>query len=170
MLDYAIARKWRGGPNPAIWRGNLKLMLLAKTRLQRVHHHAALDWREGPAFMVKLRERGGMGAAVLAFAIFPAARSGEVRAAQWSNVDVERATWTVPGSRIKGDTEHRVPLSAVALAILIEQAKPRDDSGLVFHGQRHGTPVSDMTLTAVLRRIGRGDLTAAHRFCSTFRD
>ncbi len=72
---------------------------------------------------------------------------------------MEQAVWTIPPERMKSERAHRVPLSAPALAILTELAKLRDDSGLIFHGQRHGRPMSDMTLTAVLRRMGRGDLT-----------
>jgi integrase len=122
-----------------------------------------------PAFMARLAGQDGMGARALTFAILTAARSGEVRGARWSEIDLERATWTLPPDRMKGAREHRVPLAESALAILAPLAKLRDGSGLVFHGQRHGTPMSDMTLTAVLRRMGRGDLTA-HGFRSTFRD
>ena len=75
VLDYATARGWRTGTNPAIWRGNLKLMLPAKAKVRAVKHHAALDWREMPAFMAELRERDGMGARALAFAILTAGRS-----------------------------------------------------------------------------------------------
>jgi integrase len=165
----AIARGWRTGSNPAIWRGNLKLMLPGKAKVRAVKHHAALDWREAPAFMAELRERDGMGAAALTFAMLTAARSGEVRGARWTEIDIEHAVWTVPAARMKGGREHRVPLSASALVIHARQRKLRDDSGLVFHDHRHGTPMSDMTLTAVLRRMGRGDLTQ-HGFRSTFRN
>src|SRR4029077_20512638 len=82
VLDYATARGWRQGPNPAIWRGNLKLMLPAKAKVRAVKHHAALDWREMPQFMTELRERDGMGARALEFAVLCAARSGEVRGAR----------------------------------------------------------------------------------------
>jgi integrase len=169
VLDYATARGWRTGTNPAIWRGNLKLMLPATAKVRTVKHHAALDWREMPAFMAQLRARDGRGAKALAFAILTAARSGEVRGARWTEIDLDRAIWTVPAARMKGGREHRVPLTDPALAILTAQAEWRDDSGLVFHGHRPGTPMSDMTLTAVLRRMGRGDLTA-HGFRSSFRD
>jgi integrase len=173
VLSYATVRGWREGPNPAVWRGHLQLMLPAKAKVHEVKHHAALDWREMPAFMAQLRgratEHGGMGARALAFAILTAARSGEVRGARWGEIDLERATWTIPAARMKGAREHRVPLAVPALAILIELATLMDPSGLVFHGQRHGTLMSDVTLTAVLRRMGRGDLTA-HGFRSSFRD
>ncbi len=169
VLDYATARKWRSGPNPAIWRGNLKLMLPATAKVRTVQHHAALDWRELPAFMVQLRARQDMGARALEFAILTAARSGEARGARWGEIDLDRAVWTIPAARMKGAREHRVPLAERALAILTAQAALRDDSGLVFLGQQHGKAMADMTLTATLRRMGRGDLTA-HGFRSSFRD
>src|SRR5262249_28934527 len=139
-------------------------------KLQRVQHHAALDWREAPAFMAELREHSGMmGAPALTLAILTAARSSEGRAMRWAEVELERAVWAIPGSRMKSGVEHRVPLSAPALAVLHAQAKLRDDSGLVFHGLRPGAPMNDMTLSAVLRRMDHGDLTV-HGFRSTFRD
>ena len=165
VLDYATARGWRSGTNPAIWRGNLKLMLPAKAKVRAVKHHAALDWREMPAFMAELRERDGMGARALEFAILTAARSGEVRGARWSEINLDRAVWTIPAARMKAGREHRVPLTEAALAILTAQAAVRDDSGLIFHGHRHGTPMSDMTLSAVLIRMGHGGVTV-HGFRS----
>jgi integrase len=169
ILSYATARGWRRGPNPAVWRGHLKLMLPARDRIAPVVHHAALDWHEAPAFMAMLRAREGMGARALEFAILTAARSGEVRGADWTEIDLDRALWTIPAGRMKGGQPHRVPLSKPAVALLRELSKIRDGSGLVFLGQRMGVPMSDMTLTAVLKRMGFGELTA-HGFRSTFRD
>jgi integrase len=169
ILSYATARGWRDGPNPAVWRGHLQLMLPAPGKVRPVEHHAALDWREAPAFMAELYTRDSFGARALAFLILTAARSGEVRGARWEEIDADAATWTIPARRMKGGRAHRVPLSAPALAILDEMAKLKDGSGLVFLGMKHGVVLSDMTLTAVLRRMGRGDLTA-HGFRSSFRD
>jgi integrase len=169
ILAYAIAQGWREGPNPAIWRGHLQLMLPAKSKVHTVEHHAALPWREAPAFMAKLRERDGMGVLALQFAILTAARSGEARGATWAEIDVDTAVWTIPAKRMKAGREHRVPLSEPARAILDRMAQYQDGSGFIFLSQRFGTALSDMTLTAVLRRMGRGDLTA-HGFRSTFRD
>jgi integrase len=169
VLDYARTRGWRNGENPARWRGNLKLLLPRKPKLQRVQHHAAVDWREAPAFMAELREHGDMmGAGALTLAILTAARSNEVRGARWAEVDLERAVWTIPGSRMKSGREHRVPLSPPALAILHAQAALQDGSGLVFAGLRFGVPMSDMTISSPLRAMGLGDLTV-HGFRSTFR-
>lgn len=169
MLSYATARGWRDGANPAVWRGHLQLMLPARAKVRAVEHHAALDWREAPAFMVELRKRNSFGAKALEFLILTAARSGEVRGATWDEIDLDHGVWTIPAARMKGVRPHRVPLSAPAPGILHAMAELRDGSGLVFLGQKQGKPLSDMSLTAVLRRMARGELTA-HGFRSTFRD
>jgi integrase len=169
VLDYATARGWRSGANPAIWRGGLKSLLPAKGKVRPVEHHAALPWPEAPGFMALLRKRDGMGARALELAILSAARSGEVRNARWPEFNLDLAIWTIPAERMKARRNHRVPLSDRAVALLRAQAKLGDGSGLVFLGLKYATSMSDMTLTAVLRRMGRGELTA-HGFRSTFRD
>ncbi len=168
--DYAKARGWRSGENPAAWKGSLDHLLPARGKVRRVEHHAALAWRDVGAFMVDLRGQAGIGARALEFAILTAARSGEVRGMTWAEVDLDHAVWVVPASCMKGGREHRVPLSGPVLAVLHTMAKLRaGNSGLVFPGAAEGRPLSDMSLTAVLRRMGRGDLTA-HGFRSSFRD
>jgi integrase len=171
VLDYAGAMGWRSGPNPAVWRGGLRSLLPAKSKVSRVKHHAALDWREAPAFIAELQPHisTSIAAAALAFLIFAVARSGEVRGAQWSEMDMAGGTWIIPASRMKGGREHRVPLSPPAMALLEQMAAIRDGSGLVFLSQRRGGLMSDTTLSVVLKRMGRGDLTV-HGFRSTFRN
>ena len=171
VLSYATARGWRDRNvlNPAIWRGHLQLVLPSKRKVRAVEHHAALPWQEAPAFTRALRQREGFGVNALMFAILTATRSGEVRGARWNEVDLDGAVWTIPARRMKGRQPHRVPLPAPAVAILNELVKLKDGSGLVFLGTKLNTPMSDMTLTAVLRRMGRGELTV-HGFRSTFRD
>lgn len=168
VLDAATARGLREGENPARWRGRLNAVLPPRRRVAKVQHHAALPFAELPAFMVDLRARLGTGAAALEFAILTAARSGEVRGLRWCEIDLGGALWTVPADRMKAGREHRVPLSRRALAILTEAGGGAPDA-LVFPGAKHGTMLSDMTLTAVLRRMDRGDVTA-HGFRSAFRD
>jgi integrase len=168
ILDYARVRGWRDGPNPALWRGNLSLMLASPNKLRPTEHHAAMPWADCPAFVQRLLPvTGSMGARALAFAILTAARSGEVRAATWDEIDLKAALWTVPASRMKAAKQHRVPLSDAALAVLKPLAEFRQ-CPLVFPGPSL-EPLSDMTLTAVLRRMGLGHLTA-HGFRSSFRD
>jgi len=171
VLSYATVHGWRDRNvmNPAIWRGHLQLVLPSKRKVRTVAHHAAAPWQEAPAFMRALRQREGFGVNALMFAILTATRSGEVRGARWNEVDLDGAVWTIPARRMKGGQPHRVPLSAPANAILTEMVKLKDGSGLVFLGTKLNTPMSDMTLTAVLRRMGRGELTV-HGFRSTFRD
>ena len=110
----------------------------------------------------------GIGAAALEFAILTAARSGEVRGAKWAEIDLRARKWTIPAGRMKAEREHVVPLSDAAIAVLRKMEACRLGD-LVFPGVKEGRPVSDMTLTAVLRRMNRGDLTA-HGFRSSFRD
>lgn len=167
VLDYATTRGARTGDNPARWQGHLVHLLPKPGKVRAVEHHAALPWQEAPAFMAELAKREGTAARALAFAILTAARSGEVRGMTWGEVDAANAVWTVPGARMKAGKEHRVPLVPEALALL---GAPGEATALVFPSPtKAGAPLSDMTLAAVLKRMGRGDLTV-HGFRSTFRD
>lgn len=167
VLDYAAALGLRSGENAARWKGHLDHLLPAPSKVKRVEHHAALDWREAPAFMAELAKREGIAARALAFAILTAVRSGEVRGMTWAEVDEADGTWTVPAGRIKAGKEHRVPLTPAGRALLSERGAT---DALVFASPSDlNKSLSDMTLIAVLKRMGRGDLTA-HGFRSTFRD
>ena len=166
VLDWAKGRGYRSGDNPAAWKGTLSAHLPAPGRVAKIDHHAALPVADVGAFMVRLRDAEGMGARALEFVILTAARSGEVRGAMWSEFDIEAKVWAVPASRMKAGKEHRVPLSAEALALL--QALPRTAATeFVFPAPRGGS-LSDMTLTAVLRRMQVP--AVPHGFRSTFRD
>jgi integrase len=170
VLDAAKVRGWRAGENPARWGGHLALLLPKKSKVMVVEHHAALDWRRMPDFWRALGERDGMAAQALRFAILTASRSGEVRGMRWGEVGPQQRLWTIPAARMKAAREHRVPLSDAASACL----PPRgEDDGLIFPA-RGGGMLSDMTLTALLRRMGwtdaAGSTITAHGFRSTFRD
>jgi integrase len=165
VLDWARVRGYRSGENPARWRGHLDMLLPTPGKVQKVEHHPALPFDELGPFMSLLRLQEGMGARALEFAILTAARSGEVRGAVWSEFDLADAIWTIPASRMKAKREHRVALSEDAVKLL--QSLPASVE-LVFPNNK-GEKLSDMTLTAVLRRMGRGGITA-HGFRSTFRD
>jgi integrase len=166
ILDWATVSHFRTGDNPARWRGHLDNLLSDPSRAGRIVHHAALPWQKLGAFMVNLRQREGIAARAVEFGILTAARSGEVRGTCWSEIDLDAAIWTVPAERMKGNREHRVPLSKEALTLL--RALPRTGD-IVFPGRKHASMLSDMSLTAVLRRMDRGDITM-HGFRSTFRD
>ena len=170
ILDWAKARGYRAGENPARWRGHLDKLLPARSKVQRVEHHAALPYAELPSFLVRLREQEGIAACALEFAILTAARTGSVIGAQWSEMDLLDKTWTLPAARMKSGREHRVPLSAHALAILKEmQAHRQAGDAFVFPGGKNGRPLSNMAFLMLLRRMGLGDVTA-HGFRSSFRD
>jgi integrase len=166
VLNAAKAQGYRTGENPAAWRGHLENLLPIRQKLSRGHHEA-LPWQDMPAFMADLRQRQGVAALALEFLILCAARSGEVRGAPWEEFDLGRKIWIIPAARMKAQREHRVPLVPRASEILETVAKlPRD--AFVFSGQRHKSPLSDMSLTAVLKRM-KVEVTA-HGFRSSFKD
>ncbi len=194
VLDFATVRHWRTGDNPARWRGHLAQVLPPRAKVGKGGHHAALPYADIPAFMGALAGQAGIAALALRFAILTAARTGEVLGATWGEFDLAAAIWTVPASRMKGRREHRVPLSGAALAVLREMrmepatvATSATVGGLetastpatlatatvpahpVFPGARRAKPLSGMALLMLLRRMGRGELTA-HGFRSSFRD
>jgi integrase len=166
VLDWARVAGYREGESPARWRGHLEHSLAAPSKVAKTVHHAALPWRQIGDFMADLRKREGVAARALEFAILCASRSGEVRMATWDEFDLTAKTWTIPGSRMKAGKEHMVPLSGRAIELL--QEMPRiEGCQWVFPGAKN-KPLSDMSLTAVLRRMG---VTATqHGFRSSFRD
>lgn len=167
VLNSAKVLGWRAGENPALWRGNLDAALPPRGKVRRVKHHPALHWKDAASFMTKLNEREGISARALEFLVLTAARSGEVRMAGWSEIDLDQKLWIVPADRMKAGREHRVPLSAAAIELLSEL--PRFQGyDLIFPGTRM-QPLSDMSLSAVLKRMGKTDITV-HGFRSTFRD
>ena len=167
VLDFASAQDLRAGLNPARWRGHLQNLLPKPSQVRRVEHHSSLDWRDLPAFMAKLATHEGVSAVALAFLILTAARSGEVRGMRWAEIDLTAGVWTIPAERMKARKEQRVPLTAAAIELLGDEGSP---DALVFPSPFDPRKLmSDMSLTAVLKRMGRGDVTA-HGFRSTFRD
>jgi integrase len=132
-------------------------------------HHSAMPFADVPAFLLRLRERETWGRLALEAAILTAARSGEIRGAQWSEVELDKALWTIPADRMKAGKEHVVPLSAAALRLFRRaQELRREGCPFVFHGAKHDKPMSDMTLIKVLRDMGES--VTAHGFRSSFRD
>jgi integrase len=166
VLDWATTRGYRQGLNPARWRGHLDKLLARPSRIAKPVHHDALPISDIGQFMVRLRNAEGMGAKALEFAILCAARSGEVRGATWSEIDLKAKVWTVSAERMKAGREHRVPLSQAAIDLL--EGLPRmAGTDLIFPAPRGGA-LSDMTLSAVLRRMKVP--AVPHGFRSTFRD
>jgi integrase len=169
ILDFAKVRGERDGENPARWRGHLDKLLPAHSKVRQVEHHAALPYAELPAFLASLGQEEGIAAPSLEFAILTAARTGEVIGARWDEIDLFDKTWTVPAARMKARREHRVPLSPRVLTILEDMQAARDAGNAhVFPGGKAGKPLSNMAFLMLLRRMGRGDLTA-HGFRATFK-
>lgn len=166
VLDWCTVRGYRSGDNPARWKGHLAEVLPARSSIAKAEHHAALDYRQLPAFMAELRQRDGIAARALEFTILTAARTGEVIGAQLGELD--GSTWTVPADRIKGGKEHRVPLSDAAAAILESLPTERGNDHL-FIGPAKGRGLSNMAMASVLKRMNREEITV-HGFRSTFRD
>jgi integrase len=166
VLDWATVRGFRSGENPARWKGCLDSLLAKPGKVSKVEHHKALAVGEVGAFMRDLRTRNGSAARALEFLILTAARSGEVRGATWSEVDLEGRVWTIPPERMKAGREHRVPLAPAAIDLL-KSLDVLNGNELLFPAPR-GRMLSDMSLTAVTRRM---EVPAVpHGFRSTFRD
>ena len=168
ILDWATAREYRRGENPARWRGHLENLLPRPAKVQRKEHHRALPYGEVEKFMTALRGQEGSAARALEFLILTATRTSETIGATWDEIDMSAKTWTIPGLRIKAGKEHRVPLSPRAVEILEMMARVKQGS-YVFPGGRASKGLSNMALLKLLERMGRGDLTV-HGFRSTFRD
>jgi integrase len=171
ILDFAKVRGHRDGENPARWRGHLDKLLPARSKIRKVEHHAALPYAELPAFLVALRDQGGIGARALEFLILTAARTGEVIGARWSEIDLLDKVWTVPAERMKARREHRVQLSPRPLTILREMHELQSGhhaSDFVFPGRKPGQSLSNMAFLMLLRRMKYSDLTA-HGFRATFK-
>lgn len=151
ILGFAIAAKHRTDGNPATYKGSLEYLLPKVKRTTK--HHPSLPWREMHRFWTDLRSQQGVAKDALAFLILTAARSGEVREMVWGEVDFENATWTVPGNRMKPGLTHTVPLSHAAIEILRSQKQGAPDE--YIFSLRRDTPLSDMTLSAVIKRMNK---------------
>lgn len=169
VLDWATARGYRKGVNPARWKGHLQNLLPAKTKVHKVQHQPALPYEQLPAFMADLRGMDSISARALEFTILTAARTGEAIGAEWSEIDLDKRVWTVPASRMKAGREHRSPLSDRAIEILL--GLPRmDDARFVFPGGQAKRPLSNMAMLQLLRGMKGCDGLTVHGFRSTFRD
>jgi integrase len=170
ILDYATARGWRSGPNPAAWRGNLKMLLPAKAAVHTITHRPALAWQDAPGVMAALAEQPGMPALCLRFLALTAVRSAEARGVRWDEIDMTSATWAIPAARTKARREHRVALSPQALDILSTLAATRPTDALVFFSRRPGSLIGDNTLNRVLRHLAGDREVCVHGWRSCFRD
>lgn len=153
--------------NPVQAIGKLALPKVAKG----LNRHAAMPWRDVPAFWRALEEREGVSALTLQFLILTAARSGEARGARWCEIDTEGHVWNIPGERMKAGQPHRVPLTEEALAVL--KRVEGLDADLVFPSAQRGKDgaarvQSDMVFAALFKRMRIEGITT-HGFRATFR-
>ena len=162
VLEWAIAAGWRPGPNPAVWRGGLRPLLARPDSIRDTRHHPALPWERVPAFVAALADENGNAARALHLAVLTAARSGEVRGADWAEVDLAAKLWTIPAARMKSKREHRIPLTPAALGLLrsmLPEGGRKPAAGLIFPNPK-GAIYSDMALLAVVKRMDAADQRA----------
>lgn len=167
LFAAARVQKLRDGINPATWRGHLDAVLPSPKAVKRqrgVKHHKALPYRQLPEFMRRLREQDGLGALALEFLILNANRTGEVLLARWEEILDE--LWVIPALRMKAKKEHRVPLCGRSVEILSIAKALTEGKPYIF--SKHERPLSNMSLSAVLKRMCV-DVTV-HGFRSVFRD
>ena len=166
ILDWAKARGYRFGENPARWKGHLNQLLPALCKKHRVMHHKAMPFPEVGAFVSRLRELPGVSARCLEFTILTAARTNEAIKAKPEEFDLSNATWTIPASRMKAKKEHRVPLSPRAVEIVREMLKLEQD--YLFASTGKGKPISNMAILTLLDRMEVK--VTVHGYRSSFRD
>jgi integrase len=177
VLDYARAHKWRQGENPALWKGHLENILPKRSKVKKQKHHPALPFDAAPVFMRQLRALGSVSARALEFLILTATRTNEVILA--TPAEIKGDVWTIPEGRMKGEREHRVPLSARAVE-LVEQMKQDHPGPYLFPGGKVGRPLSNMAMLQLMRGMKREDgepwtddkgrVAVPHGFRSSFRD
>jgi integrase len=162
VLDWARARGYREGENPARWKGHLSELLPKSSNVHSVKHHAALPYAEIADLVSELRARDDRDARCLELLILTASRVGAVAGARAEEFDLVGRIWTIPAARMKrrGSARakpHRVPLSDAAVAVVERVGKTE---GLLFPG------ASDKS---VEKAHGHVEITT-HGFRSTFRD
>jgi integrase len=169
VLDSMKPDDHSGWQNPARWRGHLDKKLPKPRKVTKVESHAALPYADIGAFMVALRTMPGLAPLATEFTILTACRTSEAIGAQWSEIDIDARLWIIPAERIKAGREHRVPLSDAALSVLQSVRAHGVNGEFVFPGRKPDTGLSNMSMAAVLDRMGRDDITV-HGFRSTFKD
>jgi integrase len=164
VLDFAAARGWRSGENPARWRGHLDQLLPRPKKLKPVTHLASLPWQEAPAFWRALEGREGLPSLALQLIALTAVRRSEALGAAWSEIDREAALWTIPASRTKANREHRVPLSPPALRLIDTLATLRRND-LLLPGVRHGRPVAATEVLNLMHELRPDAVVHGLRAC-----
>lgn len=174
VIDYATARKYRSGDNPARWNHNLDSILPPPNKVKNLRHHPAMPHSEVKSFMAELRRNECMSSFALQFLILTAGRSGEVLEAPWSEFNLNDKVWIIPAHRMKVDKEHRVPLCTGAVEIL-QRVPQFVNNPFVFTSQKIGKHLSQGALLMLMRGMGHGvggskSDYVPHGFRSSFRD
>ena len=151
VFDWATVAGHRSGENPARWKGALAELLPSPSKVAKAQNWPALAQAEAASWWADLRKRDGNASRALEFAALTWARSGDVRGARWDEIDASRGLWIIPAERMKAGREHRVPLSAPAIAVL-EGLTRLEGNPLIFPAERGGM-LSDAALGAAMRRI-----------------
>jgi integrase len=162
IMGAAISQGLRQQPNPAIWKGHLEHLLPAHRKSEK--HHEALPYAEIPELMAHLENTRAVSILALQFTILTAARTGEVRFAEWN--EIKDDVWVIPAHRMKAKREHQVPLCSRALELLKEAHHLAKDSNFIFNN--YGKPLSSMAMLMAIRRYRTG--LTVHGFRSSFRD
>jgi integrase len=169
VIDMARALDYRSDHNPAVWRGHLSTLLPSPNKVQKRNHHASMPHKDIPRFWKSLDECQGARVEALRFLILTACRTGEVRFAEWSEIDLDERVWAISGERMKSGNPHVVPLSNEAMMLLKQQVGVHNK--WVFpsrKGQRLvKNALSNMAMASLLRQIAP-DYTV-HGFRSSFR-
>ena len=172
VLDYATVNEYRSGTNPATWKGYLDTQLPSPRGLKEVKHQPALPYDQIGNFMVQLRRNDSISAKALAFLVMTGVRSGSVRLADWSEIDLTKKLWIIPAAHTKAKREHRVPLAPQAIKLL--KGLPQMAGTDKIFPSASGKALSDMALSQLMRGMReRGEFTVdavPHGFRSTFRD
>lgn len=160
ILAAATRRGHRAGESPAQWAGHLAALLPAPQRVQAAGRQPALPCEQLPAFMAALRRRApSPSSSALQFLILTAARSGEVRKATWSEIDLARGLWTIPAERMKAGRDHRVALPEAAQQLL-KATPPVAGTDLIWPGKGLREPLSDMTVAALVKKLHAAEVKA----------
>ena len=165
VIDFAKVRGWRTPDNPARWRGYLEEALPAPRKVAPVKHLRALPYEDVPAVVAALTADETVNGKALRFIILTAARLGEALGARDDEIDLEAAEWVIPGLRMKGRREHRVPLSPQAVELL-KGLYREENNPYLFVGRTPGTPTANNTVLQALRRTGCH--ATVHGFRSSF--
>lgn len=169
IMDWAFVSGHRMGDNPATWKGKLAHLLPSISKRQRVRHHAAMPYAEIPAMFQNIDNTPVLSAQALLLCVLTATRTSETIKAKWSEIDFDKAIWTIPKDRMKKGREHRVPLSDQSIEIL-KSINHIEGSPWVFDSRGKNKPLSNMAMSNYLKGTLGFKQYTVHGFRSSFRD